>query len=65
MIRVKNKEIAWHEGMTIAVLLETLNDPFPYAAALINEQFVRRREFETTPIPDEAEVVLIAGVGGG
>lgn len=65
MIRVKNRHIDWQEGISLAGLLETLGDSFPYAAALVNGQYVSRRDFETVNVPDQAEVVFIAGVGGG
>ena len=65
MIRVKNRHIDWQEGMSLAVLLEKMGDSFPYAAALVNGQYVNRRDFESVNVPDEAEVVFISGVGGG
>lgn len=65
MIRVKGRQIPWQEGMTLADLLKELQDTFPYAAALINDHYVSRRDFKTAGVPDEAEIVLIPGVGGG
>ncbi len=65
MIRVKNRDIAWHAGITITELLEKIHDSFPYAAALINEQYVGRSEFDSFRIPDGVEIILISAVGGG
>ena len=65
MIRVKGRDVAWHAGITISELLAEMNDPFPYAAALVNEQYVSRSEFDSTGIPDNAEIIFIAAVGGG
>ncbi|MCF8038977.1 MAG: MoaD/ThiS family protein [Desulfohalobiaceae bacterium] len=65
MIRVKDRHITWHEGMTVADMLRELGDGFPYAAALINDRYVCRRDFPTALIPDKAEIILIPGVGGG
>ncbi len=65
MIRVKGRDVAWHPGITISELLAAMDDPFPYAAALVNEQYVSRSEFDAARIPDNAEVIFIAAVGGG
>lgn len=65
MIQVAGKQFPWHEGMTVSELLNTLNDPHPYAVVRINEQYVTRPNFEQTIIPDDAEVFLIPMIAGG
>ena len=65
MIKVSDKELTWHEGMTIADLLKEINDPHPYAAVRINNKYIMRPNFDTTTIPDNVEVFLIQMIAGG
>ncbi|MGD8881879.1 MAG: sulfur carrier protein ThiS [Desulfobacterales bacterium] len=65
MIQVAGKKLPWHKGMTVSELLNTLNDPHPYAVVRINEQYITRPNFEQTIIPDDAEVFLIPMIAGG
>jgi thiamine biosynthesis protein ThiS len=65
MIKVADKTVAWHEGMTITDLLSEINDPQPYAVVRIDNQYVSRPNFSKTTIPDNAEVFLIQLVVGG
>ena len=65
MIRVGDKQIPWHEGMTVSELLRILEDPYPYAVVRINEKIVSRPNFDETPVPDDADVFLIPMIAGG
>ncbi len=65
MIKVNGKEYPWQEGMTVATLIEELQDPYPYAVVRINKKHVSQPKFKETPIPDNAEVFLIPMVAGG
>lgn len=65
MIRVREKEHPWREGMTIADLLRELEDGYPYAVVRVNGKVVTGPQFETTVIPDGAEVFLIPMIAGG
>jgi len=65
VIKVSDKTVTWHEGMTISDLLSELNDPHPYAVVRINEKYVSRPNFDKTAIPDDSEVFLIPMIAGG
>jgi sulfur carrier protein ThiS len=65
MIKIADKVVDWHEGMTITDLLSEINDPQPYAVVRIDTQYVSRPNFSKTIIPDNAEVFLIPMVVGG
>jgi thiamine biosynthesis protein ThiS len=65
MIKVAGKEYAWYAGMTIADLLNDLQDTHPYAVVRIDTTYVSRPNFEKTTIPDGAEVFLIPMIAGG
>jgi len=65
MIKISDKTVAWHEGMTISDLLNKLADCHPYAVVRINETYVSRPNFDKTTIPDDAQVFLIPMIAGG
>ena len=65
MIRVDGEEHAWHEGMTVADLLNNLKDSDHYAVVRINKRHVSRPNFKKELVPDNAEVFLIPLVAGG
>jgi thiamine biosynthesis protein ThiS len=65
VIKVLDKTVGWHEGMTIKDLLKEINDDHPYAVVRINTRYVSRPDFDRTTIPDNSEVFLIPMIGGG
>ena len=65
MVKVSDKTVTWHEGMTISDLLNEIDDPHPYAVVRINENYVSRPNFDKTTIPDDSEVFLIPMIAGG
>lgn len=65
MIRVDGRRLPWHAGMTVADLLEALEDPQPCAVVRINEQYITRPNFKKTTVPDNAQVYLIPMIAGG
>jgi sulfur carrier protein ThiS len=65
VIKVSDKTVAWHEGMTIKDLLKEIEDDHPYAVVRINARYVSRPDFDRTTIPDNADVFLIPMIAGG
>ena len=65
MIKVADKTVAWHEGMTIKDLLKEIEDDHPYAVVRINTRYVSKPDFDRVTIPDNAEIFLIPMVAGG
>jgi thiamine biosynthesis protein ThiS len=65
MITIGDKQASWHEGMTVSDLLAVIDDGRFYAVVRLNGRLVSRPNFDTTPVPDNAEVVLIPMVAGG
>jgi len=65
VIKVSDKTITWHAGMTISDLLSQLDDPHPYAVVRIDENYISRPNFDKTTIPDNAQVFLIPMIAGG
>ena len=65
MIKVGDEQVQWHEGMTVASLLEQRDDGHMYAVVRLNGRLISRPKFDSTPVPDGSEVVLIPMVSGG
>jgi thiamine biosynthesis protein ThiS len=65
MIVLNGKELPWQEGMTIADLLNSLNDAHHYAVVRVNGKYVSRPHFDDYHLPDKAEIFLIPMVAGG
>ena len=65
MITLNGKKVPWREGMTVADLLNDLNDSYIYIVVRVNEKQVSRPDFDKALIPDSAEVFLVPMVAGG
>jgi sulfur carrier protein ThiS len=65
MVRIGNREIVWHEGMTVADLLKELGDPYPYAVARIGNRLISSPDFDKATVPNDSEVFLIPLIAGG
>ena len=65
MISVDGIKVPWKAGLTIAQLLAEKEDAYDYAVVRMNRKIVSRPDFERTPIPDHAEIILIPMVAGG
>ena len=65
MITAKGKRLEWHRGLTVRDVLDTLGYNFPSVLVRVNGTIVRRKSWESTFIPDEAEVEVRPIVAGG
>lgn len=65
MIKVKDRNIPWREGMTVADLIRELDDPYPYVVVVMNGKTVTEPNFGSTNVPDHCEVRLIPMIVGG
>jgi len=65
MIKVRDKEHPWREGMTVADLLKELGTSYDYAVVRVNDRVISRPNFEKATIPDEAEIYLVPMISGG
>ena len=65
MITVNGKKITWREGMTVAELLNDLNDSYTYILVRINDKQVSRPAFDKALIPDNSNIFLVPMVAGG
>ena len=65
MITVDDKEMSWHETMTLASLLEQLEDTRFCSVVRLNGKLVSSPKFDQTRIPDGSVVQLLPLVAGG
>jgi thiamine biosynthesis protein ThiS len=66
MITVNDRDrLEWREGLTLADVLRLMNWDFALIVASINGRHVPPGEYETTPVPDGARVLLLHVMHGG
>ena len=65
MITVDGHDHAWWKGMTVADLLSKIDNSGHCAVVRLNDRYVSRPNFETTPVPDQSEVLLLPMIAGG
>ncbi|MBF0202909.1 MAG: sulfur carrier protein ThiS [Desulfamplus sp.] len=65
MITVDDKQMEWHQGMTIKELLDELEHVQFCAVVRLNGKLVSSPAFETTRIPDSAVIYLLPLIAGG
>ena len=51
--------------MTVADLLAKVRDAHHYAVVKVDGRYVSRPNFDSYPIPDQAEIYLIPMIAGG
>jgi len=65
MIVVDEKPVTWYQGMTIADLLEQLEDVRFCSVVRLNGRLVSSPKFADTRIPKDAVIQLLPLVAGG
>jgi len=65
VVKVGGKNIPWYKKMTVADLLNDINDPYKYVVVRINKKYISRPDFNKTLVPDNSEVFLIPMISGG
>jgi len=65
VITVGKEKVSWKEGMTVAQVLDAVEDGHKYAVVRVNGKLVSRPNFEKTPVPDRAEFIPVPMIAGG
>lgn len=65
MITVGEQEIPWQAGMTVATLLDVIEDGHLYAVVKLDGRLISRPFFHTTAVADGARVTPIPMIAGG
>lgn len=65
MIQVDEKPVQWYQGMTIADILEQMEDVRFCSVVRLNGRLVSSPKFADTLIPKDAVIQLLPLVAGG
>ena len=65
MITVNGDRMEWHDGMTVAAILEIRNYIFRMIAVQVNGELIKRGTYEQTSVPDESDVQVFHMISGG
>ncbi len=65
MITVNGDRLDWHEGMTVRDILTAKNYKFRMLVTRIDGELVKRSDYDTTTVPDGADVKVIHLISGG
>ncbi len=66
MIHVNGQyEVPWQPGMTVQDVLDALKFTFRMIVVKIDGQVVLRKDFATTPVPDDCAMQAIHLISGG
>ncbi len=66
MITINKREtLPWHAAMTVRDMLTLMKFTFPHIIVTINGKVVHRAVYETTEIPDGADVRVVHLMAGG
>ena len=65
MIRVNGDLIEWQEGMTVRDVLTARKYLFPLLIITVGDRFVPRDTYDSTAVPDGAEVKVVHLMSGG
>ncbi|HHE37752.1 MAG TPA: sulfur carrier protein ThiS [Candidatus Cloacimonetes bacterium] len=64
-ITVNNNKIDWQEGLTIDEILKIMNYSFKMLVVKVNDKLVKKDEYKTRIIPENADVKIIHLISGG
>lgn len=65
MITVNGHKIDWQEGMTIRDILNVMRYTFRMLVIKVDGKLIPKTDYDTTTVPDNAEVHVIHLISGG
>jgi len=65
MIHVNDDPVEWQQGMTVTTVLDVCKYRYPCLIVKVNGELVKRKQYDTFAVPDEAEVKVIHMMTGG
>ncbi|MBK8791724.1 MAG: sulfur carrier protein ThiS [Holophaga sp.] len=65
MIHVNGDAMEWKEGLTVREVLVRRNFRFPLLIITVDGELVQPKAYETTTIPDAADVQVVHMMSGG
>jgi len=65
MIQVNGDPLAWKDGMTVRDVLTAKRFTFPMLVITVDDDIIDRKNYDTTVIPDGANVKVVHLMSGG
>jgi sulfur carrier protein len=65
MLRVNDTPLEYEPGMTVRDILKRKNYVWRMIAVFVNGELVPKAKYDTTKVPDGAEVKVIHQIAGG
>lgn len=62
---VNEHKLVWQEGLVIRDALRLMNYTFKMLVIKLNGQLVKKDDYDSTPIPENADVKVIHLISGG
>ena len=64
-VTINGNVVEWHEGMTVTKAMEIMNYSYKLIVVYINDDYVPQDEWNTTLIPEGADVKIVHIMSGG
>jgi sulfur carrier protein len=61
----KHTELSWHASMTVRDVITAMKYTFPHIIVTINGHLVRHNTYETTLVPEGADIRIVHLIAGG
>ncbi len=65
MVRAKGQSIPWHEKLTVRRVLQEIGYDTPGIFVSVNGRKVRKDDWDSSPVPDEATLDVHRIAAGG
>lgn len=62
---VNDNKLAWKEGLVIRDALTMMNYTFKMLVIKMNGELIKKENYDSTPIPENADVKVIHLISGG
>lgn len=65
IFHVNDKELPWQEGLVVSDALKMMNYTFKMLVIKLNGQLVKKTDYDSTLIPENADLKVIHLISGG
>ncbi|MDZ4121854.1 MAG: sulfur carrier protein ThiS [Candidatus Cloacimonadaceae bacterium] len=64
-IKVNGNTLDWEEGLTVRGVLHKMNYSFRMLVIKIDGKLIKKDEYDSTPVPEGADVMVMHLISGG
>jgi thiamine biosynthesis protein ThiS len=65
VFKVNGNQLPWHEGLVVSDALKLMNYTFKMLVVKMNGELIKRENWQTTSIPENADLKVIHLISGG